>query len=109
MEPYRYLIWLSISWLPMVILWIKFPKLLWPHFKTGIYFVLWTFVPAVIWDYVAMANGVWYFNPPFIWPIFWKFFPVEELILIFSFPWFILTTTVLFANLFKKGVSKHET
>ena len=103
MEEYRYLAWLSLSWVPTIILWIKFSKLLRPYFRVGIYLNLLTFIPGLIWDRFAVAYGVWYFVPPFSTSLIWQFFPLEEFILMASFPWFILTATVLFSNFLDKN------
>ncbi len=101
METYRYLIWLSITWVPMVIIWIKYFDDLKPYFKIGFFLNILTFIPAVIYDSIAVENGVWYFIPPFVGPIF-SGIPLEEFILILSIPWFIFTATILFKKLLEK-------
>ena len=103
MEPYRYIIWLGISWIPIIILWAKFFGTLKRYIKIVLYLNIMTFVPGVMWDYIAITNGIWYFVEPLAGPLVFDYFLVEELILIFSMPWFILTTTVLFGKLFKKN------
>jgi hypothetical protein len=77
-----------------------------PYFRTGLYMSLLFFVPAVLWDYVAMKSGIWYFIGPFIAKLSFGYFPAEEFILIFSVPWFVLTATVLFGRLFGEDRNK---
>lgn len=101
METYRYFIWMSISWIPVVIIWIRYFSDFKSYFRIGFFLNILTFIPAVIWDYAAVKNDVWYFIPPFVGPIF-SGIPLEEFILILSIPWFIFTATILFKKLLEK-------
>lgn len=101
MESYRYFIWISITWVPVVILWVRYFDDFKPYFRIGFFLNILTFAPAVFWDYTAVKNDVWYFIPPFVGPIF-SGIPLEEFILILSIPWFIFTTTILFKKLLEK-------
>lgn len=104
MEEYRYLIWLSLTWIPVIVLWVKFFDILKSYFKAGILINLLTFIPGAIWDYLAMDHGIWYFIKPLTGSLVFNYFPPEEFILIASMSWFCLTVTALFRKFFKEGV-----
>ena len=106
MEPYRYLIWLALTCFPLLIIWMRFFNIFKPYIRVGIYLNLIFFIPGALWDFFAMEKGVWYFNGPFITPLIARHFPLEEFLLIFLFPWFIMTVTVFFREFFFKSATQ---
>jgi len=63
MGRFTYLLWLTVFvWIPKALLYFKFPKLFREHKKTLFFVATNSVLFAVLWDYLAVRNGVWSFS-----------------------------------------------
>lgn len=86
LEPYRYAVWLLVTWFPLGLLaWWYWTELR-SYVRIALIMALCLFPFGVAWDYFAMYKGIWFFLTPYSTPLILGHFPIEELILIFSVP-----------------------
>ena len=58
----EYLVWLFLaSVIPLLLLWLRYWKLLWKYRATIIFVTVLMFIIHVPWDIAAVSSGLWYF------------------------------------------------
>jgi lycopene cyclase domain-containing protein len=88
---FEYLIWLSIFvWLPTVLLWMKFYKILIPFKRVFLYTILGSVMIGGIWDNIAIKENVWYFPKEKMLNLWILGLPIEE--------WFFIIFVTLLAS-----------
>lgn len=94
---FEYLIWLCIFvWLPTILLWIKFYRILIPLKRVFLYAIIGSLVIAGVWDYIAIKENIWYFPEGRILKLWILGLPIEEWFFIIFVTLFISTITVIF-------------
>jgi lycopene cyclase domain-containing protein len=100
---FEFIVWLSVFiWIPTVILWIKYHKILMKYKNTLMFVVLGSIPFGIIWEHIAIKDNIWFYPGnnilnKWIWGV-----PVEEWLFILSFPWMVFTLSILLNKMFYK-------
>lgn len=89
-------------WIPLLFVILARPKLLWRYRKTLTLVTLFTFLFGVPWDALSIATGLWWYDlSPTIGNFFLLGLPIDEFILILTFPVLIGSFTLIAKHFWK--------
>jgi len=93
---FEYLIWLIVfAWSPIFVLWLKFWKLLSKFKRDFIFIVVASLAFGVVWDFIAIETGAWFFPQEKILGVWILNVPLEEWLFIISFSFIISNLTII--------------
>ncbi len=92
----RYLFWLAVfSWLPTVLIWLKYYQKLRRYPQTFLYSVLAALLISVPWDIIAVNQGIWRFPLQNVTGINFLSLPLEEYLFIIFETVFAVSLTLM--------------
>ena len=99
----EYLVWLFLaSVIPLLLLWLRYWKLLWKYRATIIFVTVLMFIIHVPWDIAAVSSGLWYFPEGKNLGFFIVNLPLEEYLYTILIPMLGISITIVLKNIVKK-------
>ena len=100
---YTYLVYIAVfSWLPVLLLLIRYKKYVKKHLSTIVKAFLITFPIVTVWDAISIYNKAWQYSTDRVINIYIFIMPVEEILMLLSSTLGISIITILFYEYFRK-------